>query len=229
MNTNETLNDQLDSLQNNNYISKIEMEKQLKMELKEKDDIEKKNEKLINKSIKNEKRIMHQEKINKQKKIDEEINEDQDEEEEQFQGKNRRELNNTILKYQELFPSELQKFKIKKNSSAEELKQYILEIQCIIETSCTDSFITDSIYTAMSYIEPITSKTKYNISGLTLILKSNKEFNKLCKQLMLKYGCFSSSISIEYQTLLIIISSVYITITTNSNRKSIEKYLDEKI
>ena len=46
---------------------------------------------------------------------------------------------------------------------------------------------------------------------------------------MLKYGCFSSSISIEYQTLLIIISSVYITITTNSNRKSIEKYLDEKI
>lgn len=138
-------------------------------------------------------------------------------------------MNNTILKYKELFPSELQKFKIKKNSSTDELKQYILEIQCIIETSCTDSFILDSVYTAMSYIEPISSKTKYNISGLTLILKSNKEFNKLCKQLMLKYGCFSSSISIEYQTLLIIISSVYITITTNSNRQSIEKYLDEKI
>ena len=223
MNENE-----LDSLQNNNYISKIEMEKQLKMELKEKDDIEKKNEKIINKSIKNEKRVLQQEKINKQKKIDEEINEDQ-EEEEQFLGKNRRELNNTILKYKELFPSELKKFKIKKNSSVDELKEYITEIQCIIETSCTDSFITDSIYTAMSYIEPITSKTRYNISGLTLILKSNKEFNKLCKQLMLKYGCFSSSISIEYQTLLIIISSVYITITTNSNRKSIEKYLDEKI
>ena len=42
MNTNEILNDQLDSLQNNNYISKIEMEKQLKLELKEKDNIEKK-------------------------------------------------------------------------------------------------------------------------------------------------------------------------------------------
>ena len=225
MNENE-----LDSLQNNNYISKIEMEKQLKMELKEKDDIEKKNEKIINKSIKNEKRVLQQEKINKQKKIDEEITENQDEEdEEQFIGKNRRELNNIILKYKELFPSELKKFKIKKNSSVDELKEYITEIQCIIETSCTDSFIMDSIYTAMSYIEPISSKTRYNISGLTLILKSNKEFNKLCKQLMLKYGCFSSSISIEYQTLLIIISSVYITITTNSNRKSIEKYLDEKI
>ena len=125
--------------------------------------------------------------------------------------------------------SELKTFKIKKNSSIDELKKYISEIQCIIETSCTDSFIMDSIYTAMTYIEPISSKTRYNISGLTLILKSNKEFNKLCKQMMLKYGCFNSSISIEYQTLLIIIPSVYITITTNSNRKSIERYLDEKI
>ena len=87
----------------------------------------------------------------------------------------------------------------------------------------------DSLYTAMSYIEPITSKTKFNVSGLTLILKSNKDFNCLCKQMMLKYGCVSSSISIEYQTLLIIISSVYITIIKNSNSQSIEKYLDEKI
>ena len=200
------------------------------MELKEKDDIERKNEKIINKSIKNKKRILQQEKINKQKKIDEEQEQQQeDEDEEQFLGKNRKELNNTILKYNELFPLELKKFKRKKNSSVDEVKQYISEIQCIIETSCTDSFIMDSIYTAMSYIEPITSKTKFNVSGLTLILKSNKDFNCLCKQMMFKYGCFSSGISIEYQTLLIIISSVYITITTNSNRKSIEKYLDEKI
>ena len=77
--------------------------------------LKKKNEKIINKSIKNEKRVLQQEKINKQKKIDEEINENQDEEEEeQFLGKNRRELNNTILKYKELFPLELKKFKIKK-------------------------------------------------------------------------------------------------------------------
>ena len=86
MNTNEILDDQLinqlDSLQNNNYISKIELEKQLKMELKEKDDIERKNEKIINKSIKNKKRILQQEKINKQKKIDEEQEQQQEDEDE---------------------------------------------------------------------------------------------------------------------------------------------------
>ena len=119
MNTNEILDDQLinqlDSLQNKNYISKIELEKQLWMELKEKDDIERKNEKIINKSIKNKKRILQQEKINKQKKIDEEQEQQQeDEDEEQFLGKNRKELNNTILKYNELFPLELKKFKRKK-------------------------------------------------------------------------------------------------------------------
>ena len=86
----------------------------------------------------------------------------------------------------------------------------------------------DSIYTAMSFIEPITSKTKIlNITGLSNILKSNKQFNSLFKQMMLKYGCYNN-VSIEFQT-LIIISSIYITINKNSNRQNIENYLNEKI
>ena len=50
----------------------------------------------------------------------------------------------------------------------------------------------DSIYTAMNLIEPLTSKSKYcNITGLTNLLKSNKQFNSLTKQMLLKYGCYS--------------------------------------
>ena len=214
----------LDDLQNDRYISKIELEKQLKIELKQKDDYEKKNEKEINKNIRNNKRIAEQEKINEKnkEKIDEE-------EEPQFIGKNRRELYNNILKYKELFPDELKTFKIKKNSSVDELKNYISEIQCIIETTSIDCFLVDSIYTAMSFIEPITSKTKnFNLTGLTNLLKSNKQFNNLFKQMMLKYGCYNN-VSVEYQTLLIIISSVYITVQKNHNRQNIENYLNEKI
>ena len=208
------------------YISKIELEKQLKLELKQKDDLEKKNEKEINKNIRNNKRIAQQEKINEKnkEKIDEE-----EEEEPQFFPKNRRQLYNNILKYKELFPDELKAFKIKKNSSVDELKNYILEIQCIIETTSIDCFLVDSIYTAMSFIEPLTSKTKnFNLNGLTNLLKSNKQFNSLFKQMMLKYGCYNN-VSVEYQTLLIIISSVYITLQKNSNRQNIENYLNEKI
>ena len=222
------MDNDLDNLQNDKYISKIELEKQLKLELKQKDDLERKNEKEINKNIRNNKRIAQQEKINEKNK--EKIDEEEEEAEEpQFFPKNRRQLYNNILKYKELFPVELKSFKIKKNSSVDELKNYILEIQCIIETTSIDCFLVDSIYTAMSFIEPITSKTKnFNLTGLTNLLKSNKQFNSLFKQMMLKYGCYNN-VSVEYQTLLIIISSVYITVQKNHNRQNIENYLNEKI
>ena len=223
------MDNDLDNLQNDKYVSQIELQKKMKLELKEKEDFERKNEKQKNKAIKNEKRLEHQQKINDKNKEKQDKIEEQNEieEENQFLGKNKRQLINSILKYKELF-SELKNFKIKKDSNVEELQQYIQEMQCVIETSTIDSFLMDSIYVAMSSIEGITSKTKYNISGLSNILKSNKQFNSLCKQMMLKYNCYSN-VSIEYQTLLIIISSVYITVQKNSNRQNIENYLNEKI
>ena len=80
----------------------------------------------------------------------------------------------------------------------------------------------------MNLIEPMTVKTKFNIRGLTDLLKSNKQFNILSKQIFLKYG-FYSNVGVEYQCLLIIISSLYITVNKNNNRSSIESYLNEKI
>ena len=87
----------------------------------------------------------------------------------------------------------------------------------------------DSVYSSLNLIEPLTAKTKNcNITGLSNLLKSNKQFNSLTKQMLLKYGCYSN-VAPEYQILLIIVSSVYITVNKNNNRSSIESYLNEKI
>ena len=65
---------------------------------------------------------------------------------------------------------------MKKNCSVEELNNYLIKIQCIIETTCVYSFIMDSIYTSLNFIEPLSKKTKYDISGLCILLKTNKQF-----------------------------------------------------
>ena len=219
----------LENLQNDKYISKLNLEKQEKDNKKKQLDEEKKNEKEKNKAFKAQNREIQQEKIDAKQKEKKEKEEQQNEDDEsQFLGKDRRQLLNRISQYKELFSQELKTFKIKKGSSVEDLQAYIIEIQCIIETSSIDTFLMDSIYTAMNLIEPMTIKTKFNITGLTNLLKSNKQFNSLTKQIFLKYGCYSN-VGPEYQCLLIIVSSVYITVNKNNNRSSIESYLNEKI
>ena len=142
--------------------------------------------------------------------------EDDDEFNSQISGRTKRELYNSISKNKELFKEELQNFKIKKNASTDELQSYISEMQCIIETSSIDSFLMDSLYTSLALVEPMTEKlSKFNIRGLSDILKSNKQFNSLCKQMLLKYGCYSN-VSAEYQVILIIISSVYVVVHDSS-------------
>ena len=197
--------DELTNLQNDKYISKSNLEKQEKINKKQQLDDEKKIEKEQNKAFKAQNRAIQQEKIDaKQQEKKEKEEQQNDDDESQFLGKDRRQLINRISQYKELFSEELKMFKIKKNSSIEELKAYIIEIQCVIETSSIDTFMMDSIYTVMNLIEPITAKTKFNIIGLTNLLKSNKQFNSLTKQIFLKYGCYSN-VSPEYQVLLIII------------------------
>ena len=226
----ENLVNQLENLQNDKYISKSNLEKQEKINKKQQLDDEKKNEKEQNKAFKAQNRAIQEEKIDakQQEKKEKEEQQNEDDETQFFLGKDRRQLLNRISQYKELFSNELKTFKIKKGSSVEELQAYIIEIQCVIETSSIDTFLMDSIYTAMNLIEPMTVKTKFNIRGLTDLLKSNKQFNSLTKQIFLKYGCYSN-VGPEYQCLLIIVSSVYITVNKNNNRSSIESYLNEKI
>ena len=224
--------EELDNLQNDKYVSRIQLELDKKKQDKLKLDNERQADKIRNREIKAQKQILEQEKINikneeKLEKDKEKLEED-DEFNSQIMGRTKRELYNSIGKYKELFKEELKNFKIKKNASAEELQSYISEMQVIIETTSIDSFLMDSLYTGLALIEPITQHTKINIRGLSDILKSNKQFNSLTKQMLLKYGCYSN-VGIEYQVLLIIISSVYITVNKNNNRESINNYLNEKI
>ena len=230
LNTKELIEENLlENLQNDKYISKINLEKEQKNNKKQQLDEEKKNEKEQNKAFKAQNRAIQQEKIDaKQQEKKQKEQEQTEDDESQFLGKDRRQLLNRISQYKELFSEELKTFKIKKGSSVEDLKAYIIEIQCIIETSSIDTFLMDSVYSSLNLIEPLTDKTKYNLTGLTILLKNNKQFNSLTKQMLLKYGCYSN-VAPEYQILLIIVSSVYITVNKNNNRSSIESYLNEKI
>ena len=195
-------------------------------------DNEKKTDKIKNREIKAQKQILEQEKINlkEEEKIEKEKEKEENDDEfnSQIMGRTKRELYNSIGKYKELFREELKNFKIKKNASVEELQSYISEMQVIIETTSIDSFLMDSLYTGLALIEPISQKTKFDIRGLSNILKTNIQFNSLTKQMLLKYGCYSN-VSVEYQVLLIIISSLYVTVNKNNNRDNINNYLNEKI
>ena len=64
-------------------------------------------------------------------------------------GKEKRILLNKVQSYKELFKEELKGFKIKKNCSTEELKEYIAEMDCIIETGTVETFMSDSIYSCI--------------------------------------------------------------------------------
>ena len=99
----------------------------------------------------------------------------------------------------------------------------------ILSTSYVVQFITDSILQSIKLIEIPTSRTKnYNISGLSDVLRSNKQFHQLCKKLYLKYGCFEK-IPEEYQLFILVITTAWICRNKNLNKDSLEAYLNESI
>jgi len=147
----------------------------------------------------------------------------------QLLGKDKRVLLVKINEYKNLFPTELKTFKIKPNATCEELQRYLDEMDAIVSTSNIDGFLTDSILNCIKMIEPITAKTQsFDITGMADMLKENKDFIKLLKQLYIKYGCFSA-IPAEYQLLMIISTTGYICRSKNIKKKEFEKYLNEKI
>lgn len=144
-------------------------------------------------------------------------------------GKDRRLLLNKIQQYKNLFPEELKDFKIKKTPTVQELQEYLDEIDCILSTSNADTFITDSILSAIKIIEGASAYTKnYNITGLADMLKVNKQFHRLSKQIYLKYGIFEQAPP-EFQLLVIIVTTAYICKNKNSGKAEIEKYLNEPV
>ena len=100
--------------------------------------------------------------------------------------------------------------------------------KALIEINSVDVFVLDSILSCCKMMEGFTSETDYDISGLSTLLKSNPQFNSLSRQLFIKYHVFSS-VPIEYQMMMCIISTSYLCIQKNKGKASINSYLNEQI
>jgi len=221
----------LSELNSSNYQKEQEEEANREINLKQQKEAEKERTKQMKEQEKYvkeaEKERAKQEKVNKAK-----INNDSElysETATEPQGKEKLLLLHKVKQYKNLFNDELKSYKIKPNCSINELKAYIDDMDVIISTSNVDQFITDSILQCIKLLEIPTSRTKnLNITGLSDLLKANKEFHNLCKQLYLKYGVFNK-IPPEYQLTILIATTSYICINKNKNKDSLEAYLNTPI
>ena len=142
-------------------------------------------------------------------------------------GKDRLVVMQKIQSYKLLFPVELKTFKICKDPSIEELENALLEIETIIELGNVDSFVTDSIIQCIKLGEGVSAYTKnFNITGLALLLKQNKQFHSLLKMLYLKYNTFSA-IPPEAQLGMIVATTALICVQKNKSKSQIDDYLNE--
>ena len=223
--------DFLQELNSSNYQKEQEEELNREANLKQQKELEKERIKQQKEQEKYMKTIeKEQAKINRSNKA--KINNDNElysDEGTHIQGKEKLLLLHKIKQYKTLFPDELKTFKIKPNCSVSDLKQYIDEIDVIVSTSDVDQFLTDSILQCIKLIEIPTSRFKnFNITGLSDMLKSNKQFHQLCKKLYLKYGCFDN-VPPEYQLVLLVATTAYVCKNKNSGRNELELYLNEPI
>jgi hypothetical protein len=143
-------------------------------------------------------------------------------------GQERRVLLSKIQQYKNLFPEELKKFKIKKNCSTQDLHLYLSEMEVIVNTDSVEQFLTDSIIQCIKLTEGVSSYTKYDISGCADMLKGNKQFHTLCKQLYIKYKVFSN-IPPEYSIVILVATTAYICKNKNTRKKELEIFLNAKI
>jgi len=143
-------------------------------------------------------------------------------------GRDKRMLLSKIQQYKSLFPEELGKFKIKKNCSAEDLKLYLSEMESIVDTSSVEQFLTDSILQCIKLTEGVSSYTKYDITGCADLLKANKQFHTLTKQMYIKYKVFEK-VPPEYSLAVLVATTAYVCKNKNTKKKEIESFLSQPI
>lgn len=143
-------------------------------------------------------------------------------------GKEKRILINKINQYKALFPEELKQFKIKKGATIEDLENAVSECDAIISTGNVENFMTDSILACVHMVEGTTQRTKYDISGLSEILRNNPQFHKLAKQLYIKYKVFAD-VPPETQMLLLVATSTWIALETNKKRSTVNNFLNQSV
>ena len=143
-----------------------------------------------------------------------------------IQGRDKLILLKKVRQYRSLFPDELKGFKIKRNPSPEDLEVALQEMESLVETGGVDGFLMDSVLQCIRIIEGVSTNTKYDIRGCVDLLKTNKQFHSLCKQLFIKYNVFSA-VAPEYQLIILVSTTAYIANQKNRNKASLNSYLDE--
>ena len=143
-------------------------------------------------------------------------------------GRDKRMLLSKIQQYKSLFPDELGKFKIKKNCSTEDLKLYLSEMESIVDTSSVEQFLTDSILQCIKLSEGVSSYTRYDITGCADLLKANKQFHTLTKQMYIKYKVFEK-VPPEYSLAVLVATTAYVCKNKNTKKKEIESFLSQPI
>jgi len=221
----------LSELNNSNYQKEIEEEENKENNLKQQKELLKEQERQRKEQEKYYKQ-QQKEAEKKSEKVNKKIIESDNDlysEGAVIQGSEKIKLIHKVKQYKHLFPEipEIKNFKIKPNASEAELKNY--ELETLSSISSVDAFLTDSILQCIKVIELPTSKTKnFNITGLSDLLKTNKQFHTLCKKLYLKYGAFDK-IPDEYQLLILVSTTAYVCVNKNKGQNELENYLNETI
>jgi hypothetical protein len=143
-------------------------------------------------------------------------------------GKDRRILTSKIQQYKNLFPEILGKFKLKKNPTIEDLQEAFDEMDVIVNCSSVEDFLNDSILQCLKMIEGASSYTRYDVSGMSDLLRQNKQFHQLSKMLYIKYKVFSN-IPPEYQMVMLMATTAYVCVEKNKRKASLEEYLNTAI
>ena len=145
-------------------------------------------------------------------------------------GRDKLELMSKIQQYKVLFSDnkKIAAMKVKKNASVDELQAYVAECDAIIDTDCVETFITESILQTISMAEFASTRTKYNIKGLSKMLRESPQFSKLCKQLYVKYKVFGS-VPPEAQMGLLIMSSTWVCLEKNKKESHNQSTLNSTI
>jgi hypothetical protein len=143
-------------------------------------------------------------------------------------GKDRRILTSKIQQYKNLFPEILGKFKLKKNPTIEDLQEALDEMDVMVNCSSVEDFLNDSILQCLKMIEGASSYTRYDVSGMSDLLRQNKQFHQLSKMLYIKYKVFSN-IPPEYQMVMLMATTAYVCVEKNKRKASLEEYLNTAI
>jgi hypothetical protein len=222
----------LNDLNKSNYEEEVERQKQEETQKKLEKEPEKENIKIQKQQEKENIKLMKEIEKKNKKIAKETISNDDElfsEEGTQLLGKEKHILLKKVKQYKQLFPDQLNKFKIKPNANEEQLKNYLEEMDIIVQINSVDDFLLDSIIQSLKVIEQATAHTQnYNIVGLADLLKTNPQFISLCKQLFIKYGSYSK-IAPEYQMLFLVATSAYVIRNKNKEKKNIEAFLNEPI